>query len=332
MRTVLRTTLALPVLGLLATADLDAQALEIQEWPVPWEQSRPRDPDVDAQGRVWFVGQAGNYIAYFAPRTEEFKQYAIEEGTHPHNLIVDADGMVWYAGNRNARIGRLDPNTGDVQTYMMPDPAARDPHTLTFDPRGDIWFTTQQGNFVGKLTVATGEVKLVPVPVERSRPYGIKVAEDGRPWVVLFGTNKLATLDPATLELETVDLPRDEARPRRLELTSDGLVWYVDHDGGFLGRYNPETGEFKEWPSPSGSRARPYATTLDDRERIWYVETGVQPNQFVGFDTKSESFLESTPVPSGGGAVRHMMFHAPTGEIWFGTDTNNIARARVSPE
>lgn len=332
MRTAFRAALALPVLSVLVTADLSAQALDIQEWPVPWEQSRPRDPDVDSQGRVWFVGQRGNYIAYFDPQTEEFKQYTIEEGTHPHNLVVDESGMVWYAGNRNARIGRLDPATGEVETYMMPDPAAGDPHTLVFDPAGDIWFTVQGGGFIGKLTTATGDVKLVKVPIEGARPYGIKVTPDGRPWVALFGTNKLATVDPTTFELATFDLPRAEARPRRLELTADGNVWYVDHAKGFLGRYTPGSGQFEEWPTPSGENARPYATVVDAEERIWFVETGPDPNQFVGFDTKSETFIDGAPVPSGGGTVRHMMFHAPTGVIWFGTDTNNIGRARISPE
>jgi virginiamycin B lyase len=63
-----------------------------EEWTVPWENSRPRDPYVDAQGRVWFVGQAGNYIAYLEPGTGEFRRYEIEEGTHPHNLIIDEAG------------------------------------------------------------------------------------------------------------------------------------------------------------------------------------------------------------------------------------------------
>lgn len=319
-----RTLLVLPAL-LLTAGDAVAQTLDIKEWPVEW-QGRPRDPFVDGQNRVWFVGQGGNYLAYFDPKSETFKRYEIEAGTHPHNLIVDASGAVWYAGNRNGRIGRLDPNTGDIKTFMMPDPAAGDPHTLVFDKKGDIWFTVQGGGFVGRLATATGEVKLVPTGA-RTRPYGIRVAADGRPWIVLFGTNKLATVDPATMELSTVDLPRAEARPRRLEVTGDGRVWYVDYADGYLGAYDPKTGEFEEWRAPSAERSRPYATELDAQGRIWFVETGVQPNLFVGFDPKTETFFGSTPIPSGGGTVRHMMYHAPTHTIWFGTDTENIGRA-----
>ncbi|MDP9178463.1 MAG: hypothetical protein M3O61_12345, partial [Gemmatimonadota bacterium] len=39
----------------------------ITEWTVPWEKTRPRDPYVDGQGRVWFVGQEGNYVARLDP-------------------------------------------------------------------------------------------------------------------------------------------------------------------------------------------------------------------------------------------------------------------------
>ena len=33
--------------------------------------------------------------------------------------------------------------------------------------------------------------------------------------------------------------------------------------------------------------------------------------------------------PSGGGAVRHMVYHAPSNSMWFGTDTGTIGRARL---
>ena len=129
-------------------------AIEITEWVVPWENTRPRDPYVDGQGRVLFVGQVGNYLAYLDPQTGRFKRYELDEGTGPHNLIVDDDGFVWYAGNRASHIGRLDPKTGELTKYKMPDPAAGDPHTLTFDANGDIWFTVQRdSNTIGRARV-----------------------------------------------------------------------------------------------------------------------------------------------------------------------------------
>ncbi len=119
--------------------------LALTEWTVPWPDTRPRDPAVAPDGRVWFVGQAGNYIAVLDPKTGEFRRYEIDPGTHPHNLIVAGDGMIWYSGNQNGMIGRLDPSTGDITRHPIPDKTLGDPHTLVLDRKGDIWFTVQAG-------------------------------------------------------------------------------------------------------------------------------------------------------------------------------------------
>jgi virginiamycin B lyase len=276
---------------------------------------------------VWFVGQTGDYAAYLVPRTGEFKQYALDPGTGPHNLIVDSQGFVWYAGNRAGHIGKLDPRTGSIAKVAMPDPQAHDPHTLVFDSREDIWFTMQGANHVGKLTTRTGAVRLIRVPTPDARPYGIAIDSRDRPWIVLLGTNKLATVDPDGMALREISLPRQDARPRRIAITPDDRVWYVDYAGGYLGRYDPATGTFDEWRAPSGARARLYAMASDDAGRVWMVETGPRPNKFLGFDPKRNEFFSETPVPSGAETIRHMTYHRASRSIWFGTDAGTVGRA-----
>lgn len=323
----------LPALAFAQSPPSDTiQRAEITEWKVPWEGTRPRDPHLGPDGRVWFVGQQGNYLAYLDPRSGEFKRFEIDPGTHPHNLIVDRRGHVWYAGNRNGMIGRLDPANGTITRYPMPDEAVRDPHTLVFDHDGNIWFTAQQSNYVGKLTVGTGRVQVIEVPTRRSRPYGIKIDSRNRPWFNEFGTNKIGMIDPATMRIREYVLPNSRTQDRRIEITPDDMIWYGDYTRGYLGRLDPSTGEVREWQAPSGARSLPYGMASDGRGRVWMVETGVQPNQLVGFDPATGRFFSITPIlPSGGGTVRHMYYHPPTGEIWFGTDANTIGRARINP-
>ena len=300
----------------------------ITEWVVPYESSRPRDPYVETANKVWFVGQRTGYLAYFDPETEEFTQIALAEGSGPHNIIADNDGVAWYAGNIMGWIGRVDPD-GSLTTIKMPLDEARDPHTLVEDERGNIWFTVQGGNYIGRLNKASLAVDLVQVPTPGARPYGIDVDGNGRPWVSLFGTSKLATVDPNTLELTEVDLPRTSARPRRNIVTSDGAVWYVDYADGYLGRYDPASGDFEEWAAPAGSSSKPYGMAVDNEDRIWFVETGQSPNTLAGFDTKAMQFFSLTPIESGAGSVRHMMYHGPTNTIWFGTDANTLGRVTL---
>lgn len=131
-----------------------AQALDVREWPVEWE-GRPRDPAVDADGSVWFVGQAGNYIGVFEPATETFRRFELEPGTMPHNLIVGSDGGIWYAGNGNARIGRIDPATGEtridpefgeIREWPVPGGEDAKPYALVADDQDRLWFAeTKQG-------------------------------------------------------------------------------------------------------------------------------------------------------------------------------------------
>ena len=325
--------------ALVLPSSVDAQATNaddptLEEWEVPWADSRPRDPYVAPDGKVWFVGQTAHYAAYLDPETGDFKRFDLDDGTGPHNLIVDSGGMVWYAGNRVRHIGKLDPATGEITKFMMPDEAARDPHTLVFDEDGDLWFSVQGGNFVGHFDKDSGETRLVQAPeVEggrssSSRPYGIKMDSQDRPWIALFNTNLIGMVEPATMELKTFELP-EGARPRRLEVDPDDIVWYVDYSRGYLGRLDPETGEVTEFAAPSGERSRPYGMAQDADGRLWFVETGVQPNMFVGFDPETEEFFSENPVDSGGGTIRHMYFHEPTSSIWFGTDANTVGRAVV---
>ncbi len=275
------------------------------------------------------MGQTGENIAVIDYKGGMFEQYPLDPGTGPHNLIVDKQGFVWYAGNRAAHIGKLNPMTGHITKYPMPNSSAGDPHTLVFEKPNEIWFTVQQGNYTGQLAMDTGSILLTPLLTQNARPYGIVVDDTQRPWFTEFGTNKLGTIDAATKAVREFSLPRIKARPRRLAITSDSAIWYVDYAEGYLGKVIPTTLKVEEWRAPSGEDSRPYGMTVDDRDRIWYVETGVYPNRFIGFDTKAQEVISITKIKSGGGTVRHMVYHQPTQTIWFGTDTNTIARVTL---
>ena len=313
------------------TAQTTGDTIAIKEWTVPWEKSRPRDPSVDQQGRIWFVGQTGNYVARFDPTSSKFERFEIDSGTFPHTVKIDAAGNAWYAGNRNGMIGRIDGSTGTIKRYPMPAPEARDPHTIVFNRKGQLWFTLQQSNMVGHLDPASGKIQLVKIPSASSRPYGIVVDKNGRPYFDQFGTNKIGTIDPATMQVREYELPWPDARPRRIAITDDGIIWYGDYTRGTLGRLDPTTGKAEEFPLPSGRRSLPYAMASDDNGTIWLVETGVQPNRFVAFDPKTKAFTKVSPVPGGGGTVRHMEFDPNTGRIWFGSDNNTIGYAQARP-
>jgi virginiamycin B lyase len=305
----------------------------ISEWSVPFgENTRPRDPAVAPDGRIWFVGQVGNYLAVFDPKTSAFNKFALEDGALPHSNVVAPDGTVWYTGNGNGSIGRMNPKTGEIRVIRLPQ-GVRDPHTMAFDTRGGMWFTVQNANYIGYLNIGTEQVKTIAMPAS-SRPYGIVMDHD-RPYFDLFGTNQIATVDPATFEVKTYPLPDPGSRPRRIGRTTDGAIWYGDYTKGRLGRLDPKTGKVEEWPNPSGPASLPYAMAVDDADRIWYVETGVKPNRLVAFDSKTKQVVHNaaiTPSLTGANVVRHMVFDPKTRTIWFGTDNNFLGMVKVPPK
>ncbi len=308
-----------------------APTTPVRQYEVPWgREGRPRDPAVAPDGKIFFVGQAANYIARLDPTTGEFKKFTIPEGAHPHTCIVDGKGMVWYSGNTNGTLGRLDPNTGEVKEFAIPD-GIKDPHTMVWDKKGNIWFTAQQSNAVGYFDLITKQFRIVKIPTPNARPYGIVLDSKGRPWFNLFGTNTIGTLDPSTFELKTYQVGSDRTRDRRLGITSTDKLYYTDYTRGYLGHLDPATGKSDEWLLPGGAQSLPYGMAIDDKDRVWVAEANPDRlNRLVGFDPKSKSFFSVTEVPGDRNTIRHMVFDKKTKLIWFGADAGFISKADVS--
>lgn len=292
---------------------------DLKEWPVEFGGGT-RDPYIAPDGKVWFVGQRGNYVAHLDPATGAQKRFEIEEGTNPHTIIVDQKGIAWYAGNRNGRIGRLDPATGAIKTIMTGE--AKDPHTMVFDGKGNIWFTSQGSNRIGRLNMTTEKVDLITPFDTPSNPYGIVIDSKGTVYAALLRVGMIAKIDPETMAVTRLKQGADTSRSRRLDVLSDGTIWFGDEARGMLGRINPASGEVKEWPVPGGPKGMPYALTKDDQDRIWFSETGAS-KRLVGFDPKTEQFFANIEVS---GTIRNMYFDRKTRSMWFGTDANNVGR------
>jgi virginiamycin B lyase len=319
------------ILVILIPAELRAHnlpgLLTIKEWSVPWKDSRPRDPYVAPDGTVWFVGQVGNYVAKLNPESGDMKKFDIP-GAGPHTVVVSEDGTPWYAGNKDKHIGQMNPETGAVTLFPMPE-GIKDPHTMDWTSEGQLWFTAQWSNVIAKLNPDTGKVEKVILPEQNMRPYGLIVGPDERPWIAFMGTNAIGTINPHTMALEIIPTPDEDSLIRRIGMTSDGRIWWGDNAMGHIGVYDPNDKTMKQWPTPGGEAAGIYALAVDDKDRLWYVETGLQPNRFIGFDTRSEQFISIDEVPSGGITIRHMVFDSKSNAIWFATDANTVGRATV---
>ena len=244
----------------------------------------------------------------------------------PHTVTTDANGNIWYTGNKNATIGRLDPKNGLITEFKMPIAEAKDPHSAIFDDNGNLWFTLQHSNMIGRLNTTNKQIDLVSLPTPNSRPYGIKIDALGFPWVACNGHNCLIKVTPDSMMLDEILLPNKNTKVRRLDIDKGGTIWYVNSSLGKLGRYIPDTGNIREWDSPSGEKSHPYALAVVD-DVIWYNESGMRPDNLVRFDPKTESF-QTWLIPSGdfhAGIVRHMRATKDGNLLIHQSSTNKIS-------
>jgi virginiamycin B lyase len=278
----------------------------IREWDTPTKGAHPHDPAVGIDGSLWFTEQMINRLGRLDPKTGQIREFVIEgeKNYGPHGLVSDKQGNIWFTANFGGFIGKLDPRTGKTTQYKMPDEKAEDPHTAVFDPRGVLWFTVQVGNMVGRLDPGSGKVELKQVPTAHALPYGMLISSKGRPVFCEFGTNKIASIDPQTMAITEFKLP-EGVRPRRIALGANDAIYFTDYAGGHLGRLDLSSGTVKLWDSPGGSQAQPYGITVTPDGKVWYSESGVEPNTIVRFDPASGKFALAK-IPSGGGVIRNM--------------------------
>jgi virginiamycin B lyase len=216
-----------------------------------------------------------------------------------------------------------------IAHIATPNAVAGDPTTLMFElGERNIWFTAPAENIVGRLRSDAGVIDLLGVPRANAHPEGLASAADGTPWFALSGTATLAKVNPQQFAMTAFPLPRTDARPRRIAFSSDGRLWYTDFAAGYLGAFTPETKDTKEWRLPAGKDSKPLGLAIDSRERVWAIETGTQPTKLVGFDPKTQKFFGTTSIASG--AVGNLRYDKASGGLWFATEKNTIAFAKVN--
>ena len=281
---------------------------KISEWAVPTPRFA-RDPAPGPDGNIYIAVMNGNRIARFNPRSKTFKEWDLPEGARPHGLVVAKDGIVFYTGNGNGTIGELDPATGKVISHATPSHGGN-PHTVVFDGDGNLWFTGQGGGYLGKLDRRSGGIVEHAMP---GGPYGLAIDRQGRVWVCRMGADALGIFDPATGKTEA--LPTGPGtRPRRIAAAPDGMLWVTYYGDGRLAKVDPAAKKIVHtYAMPAGSRAGPYAVTVDGAGRIWANE--IDTDTVALFDPKTEKFRVFR-LPSNGAGIRKAIVDAE-GRYWY---------------
>lgn len=145
-------------------------------------------------------------------------------------------------------------------------------------------------------------------------------------YFVLFATAVAALSLHAAAQPSVVEhlIPRSGAFPHDPAVGLDGSVWYTDQTNSYIGRLDPDTGNFVDYPTPT-PRSGPHGITVSPDGYVWYTgqDTGrigrVHPTtgQITEFVMPANASRPHTPI-------------AHEGAIWF-TAQNNATYGRLDP-
>jgi virginiamycin B lyase len=271
----------------------------------------PHDVAPAADGRVWYTAQAAGALGLLDPKTGAVERVPLGAGSAPHGVIVGPDGAAWVTDGGLNAIVRVDAATHAVKTFPLPAAAgAANLNTAVFDQDGVLWFTGQSG-IVGRLDPATGAIRVWPAP-RGAGPYGITVTPGGEVYFASLAGSYLGRIEPAgaDIRIEAIDPPTAGAGPRRVWSDANGALWISEWNAGQLARYEPATGQWREWRLP-GDAPHAYAVYVDAAGAVWLSDFG--DNALLRFDPATESFA-SVPLPDPNAAVRQLNGRA--GAVW----------------
>jgi virginiamycin B lyase len=187
---------------------------------------------------IWFTVQRANKYGRLDPRTREVKLWTVPtEGALPYGMVNAPDGSIWVALFGTNKLGRVDGETGALREVTLPAAGAR-PRRLAVDETGVVWYSDYARGYLGSYNPRTNGFKEWLSPGgDRSAPYGIAVAPDGRIIYNEARTGSMVAFDRKTEKSETVKIPTSGSIVRNMAVDSTRKrVWLALSGIGKIGK------------------------------------------------------------------------------------------------
>ncbi len=117
---------------------------------------------------------------------------------------------------------------------------------------------------------------------------------------------------PANVTFTKWQVPWKNSRPRDPMLDSNGHVWFCGQTGNYIGKLDPDSGEFSRFKlSPN---THPHNLIVDDSDNIWYAGN---KNAHIGRLDPHTGDVKQFPMPEGKPGDPHTLVFDKSGNIWF---------------
>ncbi|HLX27028.1 MAG TPA: lyase [Casimicrobiaceae bacterium] len=272
-------------------------------------------------GPVYFTEQASGKLGVLDPSTGKSLEIPLGQGSAPHGVIVAADGAAWITDGGRNEIVRVAAGTHAITRYALPSSAPdANLNTPTFDRRSRLWFTGQSG-YYGRVDLSSGRVDVWRAPGGPGA-YGMTTRPSGDVYYASLAGNHIARIDVEAGTATVIEPPTPGQGARRVWSDSKGNIWVSYWNSGKVGRYDPVTRSWREWPLPGHAHA--YAVWVDPDDKVWLTDWST--NAIVRFDPATQRF-ESFPSDRPHANVRELQGRA--GEVW-GAESGADRLVRIS--
>ncbi|NOS67653.1 MAG: DUF4215 domain-containing protein [Candidatus Peribacteraceae bacterium] len=252
------------------------------------------------------VSSAGSCTDGGSPSVTEYPLNKPASG--PTMIARGSDNALWFTESQNNAIGRIDAN-GSITEFPIQTPNSN-PHGIALGSDGNMWFTEIVGQKIGKITTAGAITEYALDP--QSNPTEISKGLNNDLWFAAPQGNYIGRITTAGV-ITKFTLPSGMIAPSGIAVSSDGMVWFVFNSNGKVGRLDPATSQFTDFPATAGSLGSQIVAGGAD---AWY---GIQDK--IAHVTAAGA-VTSFPFP-GGGLVNALTFVPPNGNIWFAETTAN---------
>jgi len=344
----------------------DAMKIIYVDYDLPGPNRFPWNANPDNRGNVWMpFGWTANRIAELNSKTGEVEEFNVPPATSPrtavhvHSVLEAPDGKVWFVEDTQCRLSKFDPKAQKFTQYLPPSckqsPDGEKPGgegdagdggatSVRMDRFGNLWAS---GPTLWRFDPKTEKFMEFP---EGGNAYGIELdKKEGNVWFTQLDEGKIGRADirtlkitrwtpPATERLALInkDRPKEigntqtypkSAGPRRITSDSNGIIWFGEWWAGNIGRFDPKTETFREFPLP-GSDQTPYAVGVDRNNYVWYAS---YDNDILGCLDPDSGAVVEYPFPYRDNGLRELLPDSQ-GRMWFGAPSNNKVGYFIPPE
>ncbi len=317
----------------LSAPALGAGIAGIHETMIPTPNAQPLGITVDQQGRVWFAEFGGKKIGCLDPSDGSIREFPVSHP--PRDQQVLPDGRVLFTADDAGAgyYGVLDPATNTLAEYPtgVSDASAVD---CTLAPSGAFWFNCWVAKGVFRVD-GNGLSRFIPPTFGYMS--GASEDEEGNLWFTVVNayeqSPRLLKLDPRSAQpgssvgFTEISLPYASVT-LRAPLAANGKIWYTLQDLSKIGCYDPDTGVFSDYPTPTSNSA-PHRLAADRWGRIWY--TGHLTDTIGVLDPRTGAITEFK-IPTSNCLPASIAVDLTADVVWFTERAGNkIGALKIQP-